>query len=292
MRTAAGHREEGLPGTGRQEPEHRLRRRRSGRGPRLRADRACSCTPARSARPARGCSSRTRSTTTSSPNSPGGPTRSGSATGFDPDTETGRSSRAAPRQGRGLRSARRRAGRPAPGRRLAAGRSGVGQGFLPPAHRVRRLHPGHDDRAGRDVRPDRHRGALHRRGRGDRAGQRHRLRPGRRRVDPGRGARRTGRRGPAARHGVDQRLPPLPARGGVGRVQAVGHRPRTRAVRPARIPGGQAHLPQHPRSRSGGSAARWPPSPDRGRRHDHATDPCRSPSDDSSDLESSATGRS
>ena len=51
--------------------------------------------------------------------------------------------------------------------------------------------------------------------------QRQHLRPRRRGVDPGRRQGRAGR-GPAADgHGVDQRLPPLRAAGGVGRLQAV-----------------------------------------------------------------------
>ena len=61
-----------------------------------------------------------------------------------------------------------------------------------------------------------------------RIGQRHRLRAGRRGVDPGRGQGPAGREAAAARHGLDQRLPPLRAAGGVGRLQAVRQRPRAR----------------------------------------------------------------
>ena len=48
-----------------------------------------------------------------------------------------------------------------------------------------------------------------------------------------------------ARHGLDQRLPPLRAAGGVGRVQAVGERPGARPLGSRRVPGDQAHLAQH-----------------------------------------------
>lgn len=50
---------------------------------------------------------------------------------------------------------------------------------------------------------------------------------------------------PAPRNDLDQRLPPLPAAGGVGRIRPVRRRPRTWALRPRRVPGSQAHLPEH-----------------------------------------------
>ena len=54
-----------------------------------------------------------------------------------------------------------------------------------------------------------------------------------------------GRRAAAPRHGLDQRLQHVPAAGGVGRLQAVGDRPRTRPERARRVPRGQAHLAEH-----------------------------------------------
>ena len=71
------------------------------------------------------------------------------------------------------------------------------------------------------------------------------LRPGGGGLDLGRGPGRTGGRRAAPRHGVDQRLPPLPAAGRVGRLRKVGHRPRARPLGPGGIPGEEAHLPQH-----------------------------------------------
>ena len=46
-------------------------------------------------------------------------------------------------------------------------------------------------------------------------------------------------------HGLDQRLPPLRRPGGVGRLQAVRHRPRARAGRARGVPRDQARLAQH-----------------------------------------------
>ena len=66
-----------------------------------------------------------------------------------------------------------------------------------------------------------------------------------------RGARAPGGRGAAPRHGVDQRLRPLRARGGVGRHEALRQRPRAGPHRAARVPGAEAHLAQHrPRARA------------------------------------------
>src|SRR5699024_8898352 len=50
---------------------------------------------------------------------------------------------------------------------------------------------------------------------------------------------------PAPRHDLDQRLPPLPAAGRMGRIQALRLRPRARPHRPERVPRSQAHLPEH-----------------------------------------------
>ena len=105
--------------------------------------------------------------------------------------------------------------------------------------------PGHDDRARGGLRTRGHRRAVHDRGRGDPARQRHRLRPGRRRLDRRRLARAARRRAAPPRHGLDQRVQPLPAAGRVGWLQAVGHRARARAERPRRVPRGEAHLPEH-----------------------------------------------
>ena len=96
-----------------------------------------------------------------------------------------------------------------------------------------------------DVRPDPHRGALLLRGGGHRAGQRHRFRPRRCGVDRRHGPSRAGGGGTAARHGVDQRLPPVHPGGGVGRFQAVRQRSRARSDGAGRVPGTQAHLAQH-----------------------------------------------
>ncbi len=86
---------------------------------------------------------------------------------------------------------------------------------LLPAHHPRRLLRRHVVRAGGELRAGADRGALHRRGRRRPRGgggldrQRHRLRPGRGGVDQRRRSRRAGRVAAAARHDLDQRLPPL-----------------------------------------------------------------------------------
>ena len=54
-----------------------------------------------------------------------------------------------------------------------------------------------------------------------------------------------GRRTPAPRHGLDQRLQHVSAPGRVGRLQAIGHRSRAGDDRPGRVPRGQAHLAEH-----------------------------------------------
>ena len=78
------------------------------------------------------------------------------------------------------------------------------------------------------VRPGPDRRDLHRRGPGRRDRERQHLRAGRRGLDPGRRQGPAGRRPAADGHGLDQRLPPVRAAGGVGRLQAVRHRPRAR----------------------------------------------------------------
>ena len=64
------------------------------------------------------------------------------------------------------------------------------------------------------------------------------------RLDRRRGPRPAGRRPAAARHRLDQRLPPLPPAGGVGRLRQVRHRARTRPRRARRVPRDQARLPE------------------------------------------------
>ena len=125
--------------------------------------------------------------------------------------------------------------------------AGVAEG----AERARRRQAGHRRRPGRGLllradRPRRRRlsgmsvaqdesfgpvltvETFTRRGRGGPDRQRLDLRPGRRRLDPGRRQGPAGRGAAAHGHGVDQRLPPLRRPGGVGRLQAVRHRPRAR----------------------------------------------------------------
>ncbi len=121
----------------------------------------------------------------------------------------------------------------------------AGPGLLPAADGVRRLPPGDGGGAGRGVRAGGDRRAVQHRGRGDPARQRHRVRPGGRGVDFGRGPGRAGRGRAAPRHGMDQRLPPLPAAGGVGRLRQIRHRPRARSLGPGGIHREEAHLPQH-----------------------------------------------
>ena len=105
--------------------------------------------------------------------------------------------------------------------------------------------PRHDDRPRRGLRarPDRSSGSRPRTRRSRSATTR--LRPGRRGVDRRRRAGAARRRPAPPRHGLDQRLQHVPAAGGMGRLQAVGHRARARAERPRRVPRGEAHLPEH-----------------------------------------------
>ena len=71
------------------------------------------------------------------------------------------------------------------------------------------------------------------------------VRAGGRGMDVGRGPGRAGRGRAAPRHGVDQRLSPVPAAGGVGRLRQIRHRPRARALGPGGVHREEAHLPQH-----------------------------------------------
>ncbi len=86
---------------------------------------------------------------------------------------------------------------------------------------------------------------LHRRGRRRTDRERHGVRAGRRRLDAGRREGPAGRRAAGARHGLDQRLPPLRPAGRVGRLQAVRQRPRARTDRSGGVPRDQAHLAEH-----------------------------------------------
>ena len=99
-----------------------------------------------------------------------------------------------------------------------------GHRLLLRADRARRLPPRDEGGPRGDLRADPDGRDLPHRGRGRRARQRHRVRPGRRRLVRRHRARPPGRRPAAARHGLDQRLPPLPPAGGVGRLRQVRHR--------------------------------------------------------------------
>ena len=241
-----GHREAGRRGAGRQEPQRRVRRHRLrdrggqradrglpalrpgllGRGPADRAERA-----------GRRAGRRGR---------PGGPSGSGWATG---STRASRSARwSPPRTGRRsspIVASALEEGAQLAGRRPPPGRAGAAEGLLLPAHRARRL-PRRDAGGPRgDVRADPDRRAVRHRGRGGRAGQRHRVRPGRCRVHHRRRAGAPGGRRAALRHGLDQRLPPVHPRGGVGRDEALRQRPGAGPHRAGRVPGGEAHMAQH-----------------------------------------------
>ncbi len=89
-----------------------------------------------------------------------------------------------------------------------------------------------------DVRP------VPNRGGGRAARQRHGLRPGRCRLDHRRGPRPAGRGTAAARHRLDQRLPPVPPAGRVGRLRQVRYGTRARPHRAGGVPRVQAHLPE------------------------------------------------
>src|SRR5690606_3565749 len=148
-------------------------------------------------------------------------------------------------------------GCPPPRGRQAAGGGGVREGLLLPAHRARRLQDQDAVRPGGVVRPGADRGDLLRcgpgrgGGRGGRPGQRHVIRAGRCGVDRRRWPRGAGRGAAAPRDDLDQRLPPVRAAGGVGRLQAERHRPGAGPGGPGRVPRDQAHLAQHPAEAAG-----------------------------------------
>ncbi len=115
------------------------------------------------------------------------------------------------------------------------------------------------------LRPGPHRRDLPHRGGGGVPRQRHRVRPRRRRLDQRPRQGPPGRRPAAPRHRLDQRLPPLSAAGGVGRLRPQRHRPRAGPRRARRVPRDQARLPE-PRAEAGPLVRRLIPT-----RPDHRT---------------------
>ena len=103
--------------------------------------------------------------------------------------------------------------RPRAGRRRPAGvrrhprRRRPGHGQLRAAHAVRRRVQRHEHRPGGDLRAGPVGHPVRRRGRGGPAGQRHRIRPGRDRVDRGREPGHAGDQGASGRHGRRERIP-------------------------------------------------------------------------------------
>ena len=118
-------------------------------------------------------------------------------------------------------------------------------GFFYPPTVLDGCHSGMSVTTGGVVRSGAHRRDIHRRRRRGTHRQRHRLRAGRRGLDPGRRQGAACRAPAAARDHLDQRLPPLRAAGRVGRDEALRQRPRTRPGRSRRIPRDQAHLAEH-----------------------------------------------
>ena len=100
--------------------------------------------------------------------------------------------------------------RPAHAEIVTGGRQPQRPGLLPRADRRRRPAAGRRADPARDLRPGDHRAALHRRGPGDRVGQRHALRARVLGLDARRRPRAAGLQGAALRLRVDQR--PHPAR--------------------------------------------------------------------------------
>ena len=170
---------------------------------------------------------------------------------FDDKAETGPLTSAAHRDKVEAYVARgHRRGRRAPHRRRASRGPRAGRRLLLPADDPRRLHQRDVGDPGRVVRTGAHRRDLHRRGRRRTDRQRQHLRTGRRGLDPGRRQGPARRRPAADGHGLDQRLPPVRAAGGVGRLQAVRLRPRARRGRAGGVPRDQARLAQHPPGRA------------------------------------------
>ncbi len=257
-------RQEGRPRTRRQEPERGLRGRlRHGRGFDTAVDQAlnaafihsgqvCSAAPGSSSRSPCGSGSR--------PNWPAAP--SGSASAAAPTRTPSAAllvsaAQLAPHRGlRRLRPRRRR--RPARGRRTPH-RTRAARRLVLPAHRPRPLPPPHAGGPRGGLRPGPHRRDVPYRGRGGRPRQRHRVRPGRSRLVRRRGPRPARRRPAPPRHRLDQRLPPLPAAGGVGGFGKSGvGRERCWARRLAEYRESK-HDYAEPRARCAGSRADQPP---------------------------------
>ena len=160
--------------------------------------------------------------------------------------------RGAPGQGRAVRRRRARGRRRAALRRRPPEGAAYEDGLLLPADDPRPLRDRHAVRArgvvraGADRRDLRGAGPRRRRGGRGQPRQRHDLRAGRGGVDRERRPRRAGREPAAPRHDLDQRLPPVRARGRVGRLQAVRQRSRARPRRARGVPRDQARLAQHP----------------------------------------------
>ena len=177
--------QEGRPRDGRQEPQHRVRRRRLRDGRRQRADRRVHPLGPGLLGRLPGDRPGRRSTTGSSRRSAGAPTGSGSATALDDATEAGALITAEHRAKVEAFVARRhRRGRPAGGRRPPPRRARAPGRLLLPPDGLRRRHAA-TMRIVREevfgpVLTDR---AVHDRGRGDRARQRHDLRARRRGLD-------------------------------------------------------------------------------------------------------------
>ena len=167
---------------GRQEPERDLRRRRPGRRPSPGRSTPSTSTAASAARPAAGCSSRRRSTRSSSSGWPRRPRSRKVGDPLDPKTEQGpQVSQEQLDKILGYVELGQKQGA-----KLVTGGERVGeQGLLRRADDLRQRQGRHGDRQGRDLRPGRQRAAVQGHRRSDRAGQQHLLRPGRRRLDQG-----------------------------------------------------------------------------------------------------------
>jgi aldehyde dehydrogenase (NAD+) len=130
----------------------------------------------------------------------------------------------------------------AEGATLATGGPGPDRGprLLRAANGVHERPPGHDRRAGGDLRPGPVDPALRGRGRGGGDRQLDHLRPGRRGLLGRHGPRDRDRASAAHRPGRHQRRPVQPGRP-VRRLPPVRQRPRTGPFRPRGVPGDQVH---------------------------------------------------
>ena len=154
--------------------------RRRCRAPRWR----CSPIPARFAARERGCSSSSKSMTSSSTASPTFGKKLRSATASIPNTQIGPLvSEQQLERVTGYLEHRQAGGRPGARRRRAADRRAAGEGLFRAADGVRRCAGRHADRPGRDFRPGDLGDPVQGHRRSDQARQRHDLRSGQRRVD-------------------------------------------------------------------------------------------------------------